>query len=446
VSRPTYPFDVKSRDVWSIAVPASIAFITEPLVGMVDITVIGRLGDAALLGGLVLGALVFDFIFSLAYFLRLGTAGLTAQAIGARDPYDGLMHVSRAILLGVAVGAAMIALQVPLLWLATTLLSADAGVADALSGYFKVRIWAAPFSLVNYALLGWFFGRANARTGLLLQMLIHGVDTVLSIAFVYSFGMGVGGAALATVIGQMAAAAVGLTLLTRHYGGLRAMFSHIEATHLFDAQALKRMFGLSRDLMIRSAALMCAYAYFAAQGSKAGEITLGANAILLNLFMVTGYFLDGLAQASEQLCGKAVGANYRPAFERAVILSMRWGLVIATCLSVVFFVAGNYVVAFMTTNEAVRAMAHDYMPLAALGALTGFAAFVIDGVLTGSTLNTVMRNGMLASLALFLAAAFVLQPLLGNTGLWIALHVFFLARGVIYWFALERRKAGLFTA
>jgi MATE family multidrug resistance protein len=446
VSRPTYPFDVKSRDVWRIALPASIAFITEPLVGIVDITVIGRLGDANLLGGVVLGALVFDVIFSLAYFLRLGTAGLTAQAVGAQDKRDGLIHAARAILLAVVIGVAMIVLAAPLLGLATNLLAPAPGVAEALAQYFHVRIWAAPFSLINYALLGWFYGRASARTGMMLQVLIHGINIALNIVFVYWLGMGVAGAALATALGGASAALLGLYLLMRHFGGPRRVVSLVLPRELIETRALKRMFGLSRDLMIRSAALMGVYAYFAAQGSRAGEVTLSANAILLNILMVSGFFLDGLAQAAEQLVGKSVGANWRPAFERAVDLSFRWGLVIAAGLATIWFVGGRFLIETMTTNEAVRAMARDYLWLAALSALTGMPAFLMDGIMTGATLNSTMRNGMLVSLVLFLAAAFVLQPLLGNTGLWLAIHIFFLARGGIYFWAMRRRRAALFTA
>ena len=205
MTRPSYPFDVRSRDVWAIALPASLAFITEPLAGLVDITVIGRQGDAAMLGGVVLGALAFDFIFSMAYFLRTGTAGLTAQAIGARDPRDGLLHLARAIGIGVIAAALMIVLQMPLLALANLATAPTAGVAEAMKQYFEVRIWAAPFSLINYALLGWFYGRARAKTGMMLQMVIHGLDIPLSILFVMSFGWGPQGAALATVIGQAVA-------------------------------------------------------------------------------------------------------------------------------------------------------------------------------------------------------------------------------------------------
>lgn len=444
-SRPQHPFTVRSRDVWAIALPASIAFITEPLVGLVDIAVIGRLGDAALLGGLVLGALVFDILFSLAYFLRIGTAGLVAQAVGARDRHEGLLHVSRALVLGLGIGVTMALLAMPILALSVWALAPGPGVGEALADYFHWRIWSAPFSLINYALLGWFYGRAAAKTGMALQLLLHLIDITLSIYFVHGLGWGVPGAAFATVIGQAMAAMVGLAILVRHYGGISALLARIAPGDMLDGPAIRRMFGLSRDLMIRSMALMGAYAWFAAQGSRMGEVPLAANAVLLNLLMMVGYFLDGIAQAAEQLTGKSVGANWRPAFDRAYRLSMLWGMAIALGLGALWYAAGPSVIGFMTTNEEVRAYALTYLPIAALCALTFMPAFVYDGILIGTTQNVVMRNGMIASLAVFLAAALMLQPLWGNWGLWAALHCWFIARGLIYFRALERRKASLFS-
>jgi MATE family multidrug resistance protein len=444
VRRPTYPFDVTSRDVWRIALPASVAFITEPLAGLADITVIGRLGDAAMLGGVVIGALIFDFIFSLAYFLRIGTAGLTAQSVGARDPRDGLLHATRAIGIGVIAGVAMIALQLPLFALATWTMAPGPEVMAAFAEYFHVRIWSAPFSLINYALLGWFYGRAAATTGMLLQMIMHGANVIFSLWLVWGLGWGIAGAALGTVLGAVATAVVGLGLLVRHFGGPRRIIELIVPKELFEGHALRRMFGLSRDLMIRSIALMSAYAYFAAQGSRMGEVPLAANAVLLNLLMIGAFFLDGIAQAAEQLCGKAVGANWKPAFDRAYRLGFQWGLVIGAGLALLWMVGGWWLIDFMTTNEEVRAHARSFLWLAALAMLTSMPGFVYDGILTGVTLNVVMRNGMVVSLAVFLAAAFALQPLWGNAGLWAALHIWFLARAAIYWWALERRRDGLF--
>ncbi len=446
MSRASHPFEVRSRDVWRIALPASIAFITEPLAGLVDITVIGRLGDVGLLGGVVIGALVFDLIFSLAYFLRIGTAGLTAQAMGARDTRDGVLHALRAIAVALVVGVLMIMLQRPLAWLSTTLMAPEASVAAAFATYFGVRIWAAPVALVNYALLGWFYGRAAATTGMLLQMVMHGVNVVLSLVFVYGLGWGIAGVALATVLGASVSCALGLLLLVRHFGGLRKLHAAIDLHDLLDATALRRMFSLSRDLMIRSIALMGAYAWFAAQGSRMGAVPLAANALLLNFLMIGAFFLDGVAQAAEQLCGKAVGANWRPAFDQAYRWSFVWAWALAAALALVFAVGGGVLVDFMTTHDAVRAHARQFMALAALTMLSAMPGFVYDGILIGATLNVVMRNGMLVSLVLFLAAAMLLQPRLGNAGLWLALHIWFLARAGYYWWALERKRAGLFSA
>jgi len=443
-TRLQFPFDVRSRDVWSIALPASIAFITEPVVGLVDITVVGRLGDAALLGGLVLGALVFDFVFSMAYFLRIGTAGLVAQSVGARDPRDGLLHVSRALIIAVAVGLAVIALAIPILWAANALLAPETSVASALADYFFVRIWSAPFSLVNFALLGWFYGRAAARTGMMLQLLLHGINIICSIGLVYGLGWGVAGAAAGTLLGQVVSALLGLSIMVRNYGGVASLFSRIAPGELGDAAAVRRMFGLSRDLMIRSMALMGAYGWFAAQGSRMGEVALAANAVLLNLLMVVGFFLDGIAQAAEQLTGKAVGANWRPAYDQAYRLSMIWGLFIALGLGAAWYLGGPWVINFMTTNAEVRAQALTFLPVAALCALSFMPAFVYDGILIGTTQNVVMRNGMIASLVVFVGVALLLRDW-GNWGLWAAMHSWFLARGAIYWWALERKKAGLFS-
>jgi putative MATE family efflux protein len=444
LTRQSFPFEVRSADVARIAVPASIAFITEPVAGLVDITVIGRLGDAAILGGVVIGALIFDFIFSLAYFLRIGTAGLTAQSVGTRDPDDGVVHAVRAIVVAVVAGLAMILLQGPLFWLAQTLMAPGPGVAAAFASYFAVRIWAAPFALINYALLGWFYGRAAAATGMALQMVMHGVNVALSIGLVYGLGWGVEGVAAATVAGSVASCLVGLVLLVRHFGGVAPLLARLDRRELLDPAGLRRMFGLSRDLMIRSIALMSAYAVFAAQGARMGAVALSGNAILLNFLMIGAFFLDGMAQAAEQLCGKAVGANWRPAFDRAYALSFRWATLMALGLAVAAYFGGGLLIDFMTTSEPVRDYARTMLPLAAVALLLSMPGFLFDGILAGITLNQLMRNGMLISLVVFLAGLWLFQPL-GSTGLWLALSIWFVARAAYYWWGLRRRVAGLFT-
>lgn len=444
MSSVSYPFEVRHRDIWSIALPATLAFITEPLAGLVDLTVIGRLGDAALMGGLVLGTLAFSFIFSMFFFVRLGTAGLVAQSVGARDTNEGLIHLGRAIFIAVSIGGALLALTVPLQWIAVTVLGATPNVVPPLETYLAVRMWSAPLVLINFALLGWFYGRAAATTGMLLQILINGANIIFSILFVYGFGWSVAGVAWGTTVGQLISACVGLTLVVRHYGGPAAIVGKLRVMPLLDPVALWRLFALSRDLMIRSAALSTAFAYFTSQTARESAVVLAANAVVLNFQMVTAFFLDGQAQAAEQICGKAVGANYRPAFDSAVKLAIGWGLGVGVLLFAIWMVLGPFLIDFMTTAPDVRIVARDYLFIASFTAVTGVIPFVMDGVMIGATLNTIVRNGMVSALAVFIAAAMVLQPLFGINGLWAALHIFFLARGAIFWFAVRLKMPVLF--
>ncbi|WP_404406284.1 MATE family efflux transporter [Pelagibacterium halotolerans] len=445
MSSQQHAFSVRSKDIWAIALPASLAFITEPVAGVVDTAVIGQLGDAGLLGGLALGAVAFSVIFALAFFLRFGTAGLVAQAVGARDPKDGLLHLARAMLVAVVLGVVLLALSVPVYWFFAATLAPPAESQTAFTDYLFTRLWSVPFVFVNYVLLGWFYGRAAAKTGMALQMLVNIVNIILSVVFVFGFGWSVVGVAAATVIGQVCASVGGIVLTIRHYGGLANILAGTPRTELLDLAAIRRMVGISRDLIIRSAALMGAFAYFAAQGARMGEIILASNAILLQLFAISAFFLDGLATATEQLCGRAVGANWRPAFERAMKLSFVWGTLIGGTLALVLLAFGWLAIDLMTTNAAVRETARVYLVMAALTPLTGMTAFIYDGIMIGATLNVTMRNGMLASLAIYLIAAIILQPLLGLWGLWLALHILLLTRAGIYAVAIERRKGELFA-
>ncbi len=442
--RPVHPFEVRNRDVWTIALPATFAFITEPLAGLTDLTVIGRLGDAGLMGGLVLGVLAFNFIASLFFFLRIGTGGLVAQAVGARDPTEGLVHFVRAAIFGAGAGLVLVVLSLPIVKLSEILLGPGETVVGPFETYLYIRLVSAPLTFVNFALLGWFYGRARATTGMVLQFAVHGGNIFFSILFVYSFGWGIAGAAWGTVIAQALSFIPGLFLVVRHSGGIAAMRAALPRTALLDTAALKRLVVLSRDLIIRSAALEGTYAVFTALLARESAVVLSANALLLNLSMVTAFFLDGQAQAAEQLCGKAVGANYRPAFERAMRLTLGWGLAIGTGLFLFLLLVGPLAIDFMTTTPDVRAAANQHLLIASLVAVTGVHAFVMDGVIIGATLNRVIRDGILVASVAFLVAAVTLQPLFGLDGLWLAMHVFFIARGIYYWLAVRRDRMNLF--
>src|SRR5690606_1375736 len=325
MARPQHPFTVTHRNIWAIAIPASIAYITEPVAGLVDTAVIGRLGDPGLLGGLALGTTVFGVIFALAFFLRFGTAGLTAQAVGARDPHDGLLHLARALVVAVALGLVLLALSWPIFKVFEAVMAPPPSSAHAFAEYDFVRMVSVPFVLVNFALLGWFYGRARARTGMALQILVNLVNLVLSVLFVFGFGWGVIGNASATVIGQVAAAALGLAIAVRHYGGLGRVLALTPRAALLDLAAIRRMLGLSRDLIIRSLALISTFVYFSSQAARMGEVTLSANAILMQLFSISAFFLDGIATAVEQLRGRAVAAYWAHASAKPRRRRLGWG-------------------------------------------------------------------------------------------------------------------------
>lgn len=444
MSQKTYPFEVKHRDVWAIALPATFAFVTEPLAGIVDMTVIGRLGDVNLLAGLVLGAMAFGFIFAFVFFLRIGTAGLVAQSVGRRDPNDGLVHLARACLIGLALGALLIVFSLPLQLVSKYVLAPSPEAVPAFETYMGVRLWSAPIVMINFALLGWFYGRAAASLGMAVQLIVSAGNIVLSVLFVYGFGWGVFGVAFGTVLAEVIAVIVGLMLVVRHMGGIGRIVQICTLTALFDPQSLGRLFGLSRDLMIRSVVLEASFAIFVAQLSRQGTTVLAANMILLNLVMFIAFFLDGQAQAAEQICGKAVGANYRPAFERGMKLALVWGFALAAALGLLLIVGGPVLIDFMTTSVEVRAAAREHLWISSLIAVTGVMPFVMDGVMSGATLNTLIRNGMVVSFVIFLAATAVLQPLFGLNGLWVAFHLFFMARGLIFFFAVRAKTPKLF--
>ncbi|MFP1632883.1 MATE family efflux transporter [Zhengella sp. ZM62] len=420
------PFAVTNRLVLAIAVPMTLAYLSTPLLGLTDTAVVGRFGDPGLQGGLAAGAIVFDVVFTTFNFLRAATTGLVAQANGRGDAMQERLVLYRALVVALIAGLA-VTLAGPLI-AAGGQAFVDPGprAADAMALYILIRVISAPAALANFVILGYVLGRGEGRTGLALQFLLNGINIALSVWLGLALGWGLEGVAWGTVIGEFVTLAAGLALLSRRFG----RHWRVPWVSVLDATALTRLFALSGDIMIRSFALLAAFAWMTRAGAQLGTVTLAANAILLNFFMVAGYFLDGFATAAEQLVGRAVGARFRPAFDRAVKLTLWWGLGLALILLAVFLAGGERLIDVMTTAPQVREMAVDHLFLASLCALTGVVAFQMDGIFIGATWSRDMRNMMLASLALYFASLWALVPAFGNAGLWAALHVFLVARGI----------------
>jgi MATE family multidrug resistance protein len=436
-SSPIRPFEVTHRGILAIAVPMTFAYLSTPLLGLVNTAVIGRLGDAALLGGIAIGAIIFDIVFTTFNFLRSGTTGFTAQAHGADESREVQAIFWRALILALAAGLIIVAVHKPLLAASLQFIGGSDDVKDATSIYYDIRVLSTPFALANYVVLGWLIGLGRAGTGLLLQTILNGINIALSIVLVNDFGYGVAGVAWAAFVAETATAAIGVAI------ALRLMPNTVRpsAARLLDGGAFRRMIAVNRDIMIRSFALLFAFAFFTSRSAAGGDVVLAANQILLTFFFVGSYFLDGLATAAEQLAGRAVGARYQPAFERALWLSIVWGYAIAGAASLGLWLAGPTLIEIMTTNPSVRETALHYLPYAALTPLVGTLAFQMDGVFIGATWSSDMRNMMLLSLAVYLAAWWLLTPVFGVAGLWIALLIFLGIRGVtLLWRCLVRIK------
>ena len=414
------------RSVLAIAVPMTLAYLTTPLLGLVDTAVVGQFGDAALLGGLAIGALVFDVVFTTFNFVRSGTTGLVAQAYGRGDDAEQQAVFWRAFAVAAVAGAVLAALAPLFVIIGQWFMAADSRVDDAMETYVRIRLLAAPFSLINYAVLGYVLGRGEGALALMLQLVLNGINIVLSILFGLKLGWGVAGVAWGTFGGELAAMLLGMAIVLRRF----ARGPRLARGYLFDRNAFGRMIALNRDIMIRSFTLLAAFALFTRQGAQFGTVTLAANAVLMNFFMVASFFLDGFATAAEQLAGRAVGARHVEAFRRAVYLSSLWGFALSAIASLVTLAFGAELIAVITTADDVRAVAADYLPWAAFTALSGVLAFQMDGVFIGATWSREMRNMMLASFLVFAAALLTLAPSFGNSGLWAALHIFLLCRGL----------------
>jgi MATE family multidrug resistance protein len=401
-----------------------ISNASTPLLGIVDTGVVGRIPDPAYIGAVAVGALVFTFVFWAFGFLRMGTTGLTAQALGAEDVDETAACLGRALLLAGSAGVVLIALQWPIREIAFGLLEGSEQVESLARTYFDIRIWAAPATLANYALLGWFIGLGRTGIGLVLQLLLNLTNIALDALFVLGLGWDVRGVAFGTLIAEAVAAAAGLVIALHHLQSLGGKWS---LSALLMPARLVRTAAVNGDIMIRSLALIFVFVWFMARGAREGDIVLAANAVLMHFVSVSAYFLDGLAFSAEALVGRAIGAANRAAFAAAARTTTAWAAGIAVVLSLLLAIFGPLFIDILTVDPRARLAARAYLPWAAAAPLIGVWAFQLDGIFIGATRTKDMRNAMLASLAIFLPGWWLLTPY-GNHGLWAALFVHYLAR------------------
>ncbi|MDE1159784.1 MAG: MATE family efflux transporter [Neorhizobium sp.] len=420
----------------------TIGFLTTPLLGLTGTAVVGHLGRPEALAGMAIGSILCDLIYGSLSFFRTSTTGLTAQAFGRGDQREQQAVFYRAALSALCLGIVMLAISPVLLYFAPGLMTGDPAIAAEAHLYFGIRILASPVTFANFAILGFVLGRGEGRTGLTLQVILNGANVAFAIVFGLVLDHGVAGVAWASVLSETIALAAGLFAVRRRLSSAERP----SRADLLDTAKLRQLFQLNADILIRSLVLNCAFAILTRIGGGFGAVTLAANAVLMNVFMLSAFFLDGLAGAAEQLAGRAVGAGLRPAFDRALKLTAFWSFAMAGIVGLFFIVAGNGLVHLLTSSQEVQKAALTYLPWAALTGLTGALAFQMDGVFIGATWSREMRNMMLASFAAYCAALAVLVPLLANHGLWAALNLFLLIRGAFLAAMLPAKARQSFTA
>ncbi len=401
--------------------------VSVPLLGMVDTGVTGHLEDASYLGAVAVGSMIFGILYMGVNFLRMGTTGIAAQRFGAND-FDGLrVALGQALIVALVIATALLVLQSPIGDIAISLIGADARVAGFTDQYFSIRIWSAPATLANFAILGWFLGLQNARVPLVIVLVINITNIILDLVLVILVGMKVDGVAIASVIAEFTGLAVGIGFVVRE---LKRHSGHWIVSKLTTLSEYTAFFAVNANLFVRTMALVFTFAFFTAQGARQGGLVLAANAVLMNLQHLLAFALDGFAHAAEAMVGKAVGEKNRAALQRSVALALRLSLIVAVGFSIFFWLLGPYLIALLTDIPDIRTMSLRYLPWLVLSPLVAVWSYLYDGVFVGATLAREMRNIMLISaFVIFIPAWYVLQ-FLGNDGLWLSFMLFMASRGI----------------
>lgn len=411
--------------VLKVALPVVISNATVPILGAVDTGVVGQMGLAAPIGAVGIGAIALTAIYWIFGFLRMGTAGLAAQAEGAGDREEVTALLSRALMIGLGAGLAITALQVPLIWLALQTAPASEEVEGLARSYMQIRIFGAPAAIGIYAVTGWLIAQERTRGMLMVQLWMNGLNIVLDLWFVLGLGWGVEGVAVATLIAEWSGLVLALWLCRDavRSPGFRNW------PRVFERARMLRFASVNRDILIRSVLLRGIFMSFVFLGARFGDVTLAANHVLLQFLEITAYSMDGFAIAAETLVGQSMGARSAARVRRAALMTSFWGMVTVIVTALCFALVGGAVIDLMTTSPEVRAEARVYLPYMVAAPLVGCAAWMLDGIFIGATRSADMRNMMALSAVVYVAALWVLMPLFGNHGLWMALLISFIARG-----------------
>ncbi|WP_237134152.1 MATE family efflux transporter [Pseudohongiella sp. O18] len=420
---------VTRRTILRRAWPVMLANASVPLLGLSDTAVIGNFGSLEALGAIAFGAIVFSFAYWSFGFLRMGTTGFVAQALGARNALEIRAALWRAVFLGTIIGCLLIILQYPLSSISISLLQGSVAVETLTHDYIHMRIWGAPAALALFALMGCLIGLGKSKTLLFVQILMNGLNVILDILFAGVLQMGVVGIALGTLIAEWITLSVALIVVIRALPD-RNKFPLLPWEKLKDLKSLRQTLSVNRDIMIRTILMVASFAWFVRQSAQFGDDVLAANHILLQLISFSAFFLDAYAYIAEALVGEAMGAGDLQNFDQAMWRSTELAAGSSVLLAAIIWFAGDFFVALLNQHDAVRLAASEGLPLAALYVALAFAAFQLDGIFIGTTQTRQMRNASIMSVAVFLGASLVLTQAYQVTGLWAAFVIYVFARAV----------------
>ena len=423
------------KQVFKLALPSIISNITVPLLGIIDLTIVGHMGDVMYIGAIAIGTMIFNVLYWLFGFLRMGTSGMTSQALGRRDLTEAMRLLVRSLTISTAIAATFIVFQLPIRWMALTIMQPTEQIAEQAAIYFSICIWGAPAMLGLYGLTGWFIGMQNTRIPMLVSIFQNIVNIVASVTFVFGFGMKIQGVALGTLTAQWTGFLLALYCWKRYYGRLA---EYNWKDDLFKRSTMVRFFAVNRDIFIRTLFLVAVNFFFISAGSRQGAIILSVNTLLMTLFTIFSYVMDGFAYAGEALSGKYYSAANKLAFDRVYNSLFAWGAIMAVVFTLVYAVGGNGFLMLLTNEAVVVQSAEAYFWWAVMIPIFSVSAFVYDGIFIGLTATRGMLVSSVVSALVFFALYLALQSYLGNHALWLAFIVYLGLRGGIQWFLYRR--------
>ena len=417
--------DITNKRVLTIAIPIVLSNITVPILGAVDTAVVGQLGKAAPVAAVGVGAIIITSFYWLFGFLRMGTTGLVAQAVGSKDESEVRAYLLRALILGLLAGLFIFTLRTPLMELGLWISPASSDVEELAQKYISIRVWSAPAAIGLYGIVGWLIALERTKSVLFLQFFMNGVNVLLDIWFVLVLNWGVQGVAIATVIAEVSALILGLLICydrfkDKSWPTLRIVFSIAK---------LKNMLSINLDILLRSIILEVIFVSFLLYGGKFGDVKLAANQVLLQFLHIAAHGLDGFALAAETLVGQAFGKKDRSILRKSIIVSSKLAFLLSCIMAISFLLFGSSLIDLMTTAENVRLEAKSYIIFITLVPILGVSAYMLDGIFIGATKTKDMRNMMFITLIFYVIALLLLVPYFQNTGLWSALLISFIVRG-----------------